>query len=69
MSFGSIFQEITSAVYWTEYNKQVMNWFGITILAGLMIYDKRVLIGWKELTLPDLFTLKMEANCDMYISF
>jgi len=40
MPFGSIFQEITSAVYWTEYHKQIMDWFCITVLAGLVIYDQ-----------------------------
>jgi len=30
-----------------------------------------VVIGWieEELTLVDLFTTKMEENCDMYTSF
>jgi hypothetical protein len=38
MSFGRIFQEITSVVSWTEYHKQIMDWFGITVLAGLVFY-------------------------------
>jgi len=40
MFFGSILPEITSAVFWTEYHKQIMDWFGITVLAGLVIYDQ-----------------------------
>jgi len=41
MSFGSIFKEIMFEVYWTEYHKQIMDWFGITVLAGLVFYGHR----------------------------
>jgi len=68
MSFGSIFQEITAAVYWTEYRKQIMDWFGITVLAGLVFYGHNChWLDRRDLTLLDLFTLKMEENCDTYI--
>jgi len=53
MSFGSIFQEITSSVYLTEYRKQIMDWFGITVFAGFVFYghnchwlDRRGVNSW-----------------------